>query len=296
MKSYWGIEHGEVAKTFVPGQGYVKATDIVRVAGKSGLRKIVRTQRSEKITQKLAEQKYAREAKEAHSETVAHIKEMRAQGKVKPSSVKGVEFIEPNAGHSMQMKAQGLGAYAMRIGSRKHGQKVMIVPKNSPRNIVEHELAHLTPNRSGHRMYQLTENGKKTMREEARADMASGSYRSYHGTRGAKKNPNTGYVHAAADDKARAIYNHNEVAQQPFGALFRDESKEKFGAEQMQNYREVQDKIYNARVRSGKRVFRGNQYVDDLKRRRAIAAGVVGAPVAAGGGYGFHRYKKRGQR
>lgn len=291
MKSYWGVEHGEISKTFIPGHGYVKASEIVARTGKEGLRHAVTHQ---KVDRKITQWATERENRQAHAnvkELRNHVKDVQANGKILPSKHKGVTWIQPSATRSMEMKQQGLEAYAIKVGGRKSGDKIMVVPKGSSESTVNHELAHLKPKRSGYRFQQVLSTGSSTMREEARADMATGLHRSYYGTRGAKKQPDSGYVGAARSEKDRKGYENFENMQNRFN-FAHDEKLDKFKAEPVNEYRRIQNKIYEARVRSGKPVFRGNQYVDDSKRRRAIVYGGGAGTAVAASAYGLRKYQK----
>jgi hypothetical protein len=282
-----------IAKTFIPGRGYISAARLVEVGGKGALREAVQTQKKEKRYVKYQEEKHFKGYKDAHEQHKKAIAEIARDGKEVKSPVKGVRFLEPGGALAEEMKRGGMEGFAIKAGSRRGGDRVMVAPRGSTKNTIDHEVAHLAPKRSGYRFYTVVQNGKTTMREEARADMATRHRGSYYDTRTSGKKAQSGYVSAAKSPERQRAMADWERSQEPYNGLFQRESQRKFSEEPVAAYREVQDKIYNSRVRSGKPVFHGNKYVDDHKRRRAYAATIVGAPVMASGGYGYHKFKKR---
>jgi hypothetical protein len=306
MISFWGVEHGVVSKTFIPGKGYISASKLP----KNEYRMINRNRKA--ATRRVAneEKKHFDQYRSDDKDLKNMLSDLATRGRQQDSPVKGVVYQEPDFFSGLQMKQQNMDAFAVKRGSRRHGPKVMVVPKNARPETMQHELGHLTPNRSGYRLWTITRDGNKIMREEARADMHTQRRGSYYKT---DTHPDSGYVQAARDPFARGIHEANErrinAAQgRPFSGKFSEES--------MDNYRQVQDRIQGARERGNRmpfqgdsRNFRGNQYVDDKKQRRTsnarrtwneinprykrIAAATGIGAGAGGGGYGAYRYNKR---
>ena len=108
----------------------------------------------------------------------------------------------------------------------------------------------------------------------------------------------SGYIQMARDEDVRSFANMQDKMQR--GDIL---GQGKYSKESMDEFRGVQDKIYQARrargsdtfVIGGDKKFRGNQYVDDKKRRK-VRAGLValgGGTAVGGGGYSAYRWNKK---
>lgn len=286
---------GKVSKTFIPGKGYVSATKLVEVGGKRALRRAVHGQKAEQYVVRRQEARHFQEyraADKAHKDLVADIGQ---KGKELPSPMKGTAFLQPNWAKEAEMKSVNIEAFAIKRGGRKNGQAVMVVPKNATKDTVNHEMAHLTPKRSGYRLHQVLSDPKKLMREEGRAEMATRSKGGYYKTDA----PGTsGYIQMARNEDVRSFANMQDKMRR--GNVL---GEGKYSKESLDEFRGVQDKIYQARrargrdtfVIGGDKKFRGNQYVDDKKRRK-VRAGLValgGGTAVGGGGYSAYRWNKK---
>lgn len=270
-----------VKKSYVPGKGFVKASEL----GRQGLREAARLRETERYfpnsetisfrgKQRAKDQAY----REWHKDMTDIVDDAK-KGKVTMQGPKNSVMYAPGKGDSAM--PPGAGAYAVRTGGRRGG-RVMVVPKDATNHTINHEIAHLTPKRSSFRMYEILQDPAKTMREEARADML-GSAKGYYKSKGS---PESGYIEAARnEDLSRRIQaSHYRVQDFRSGDMYSDES--------MNGFRGVQDKM----AASGYK-FRGNQYVDEKGQRRRQqleAAGIIGLVSGAGGGaYAFKRHQKK---
>jgi len=293
--SAWNVDHGIVSKTFIPGKGYVSATKLVQESGKPALRTAVRNQRAAKSRVAAEEKAHFQEYRSQHDLNTKLLDQLERKGKARPSPKAGVAFAEPDFMTGMTMKAQNMEAFAMHTGGRR-GRRVMVVPPGSSQHTVNHEIAHLTPKRSGYRLFQILGDGKRLMSEEARAEMASGSKLSYY-RNATPAQAGSGYTQAAVSPEAQRILRSHEEQKALWNKV---PDKKMFTDESMDAFRRTQDKIHAARKRpaayTAPREFHGNQYVDEKKQRKTRRNIMIfggGAGAAGAGGYGFHRYKKR---
>lgn len=285
------VRQTKVSKTFIPGKGYVSATKLP----KGQLRMVVRNQRAAKARVRDEEARHFQAYRKTDKEQKDLLAEIGQKGKELPSPMKGTAFLQPNWAKEAQMKSVNIEAFAVKRGGRRSGQAVMVVPKGATKDTVNHEMAHLTPKRSGYRLHQVLSDPKKLMREEGRAEMATRSKGAYYKTDA----PGTsGYIQMARDEDVRSFANMQDKMRR--GNIF---SEGKYSKESMDEFRGVQDKIYQARrargrdtfVIGGDKKFRGNQYVDDKKRRK-VRAGLValgGGTAVGGGGYSAYRWNKK---
>lgn len=285
------VDLGKVSKTFIPGKGYVSATKLP----KSQLRMTVRTQRAAKARVRDEEARHFQAYRKTDQSQKELLAEIGQKGKELPSPMKGTAFLQPNWAKEAQMKSVNIEAFAVKRGGRRSGQAVMVVPKGATKDTVNHEMAHLTPKRSGYRLHQVLNDSKKLMREEGRAEMATRSKGGYYKTDA----PGTsGYIQMARDDDIRSAANFQDKMMR--GDIL---GEGKYNKEALEAFRGVQDKIYRARSAKGapfnsgggSEKFRGNQYVDDKKRRK-VRAGLValgGGTAAGGGGYSAYRWNKK---
>lgn len=287
--------YGVISKTFIPGKGYVSATKLVETGGKGALRRAVKGQKAEQYMVRRQEARHFqgyRAADKAHKDLVDQIGQ---KGKELPSPMKGTAFLQPNWAKEAEMKSANIEAFAIKRGGRRNGQAVMVVPKGATKDTVNHEMAHLTPKRSGYRLHQVLNDPKKLMREEGRAEMATRSKGGYYKTDA----PGTsGYIQMARNEDIRSAANFQDKSNR--GDVF---GQGKYTKETLEEFKGVQDKIFEARrargrdtfVIGGDKKFRGNQYVDDKKRRK-VRAGLValgGGTAAGGGGYSAYRWNKK---
>lgn len=167
-----------------------------------------------------------------------------------------------------------------RLGSAKRGRSVVQAEANSPKTlktVLTHERAHASPKRSEYRLHgQILGSPAKTMREEARADMANKAGHYKHVKR---KIATTGraqgsvyQVSAATGDPShiRRAYPHMSMGQ---------------AKKATKDYRKVQDKIAGGR---------GEKPPELLSRRqKQVAAGVTTVTgLTAAGGLAHHYYRK----
>lgn len=198
--------------------------------------------------------------------------------------------------------ADGTHAYALKQGGRK-GKGYLFVNELSNDSDIAHEMAHLTPKRSAYRMnHQTMQDGRKYMREEARADMEGSSYHRDPDAAG------SGYKDMANDDKYRRKMSRGRAAESIAREVLTNKQglrngikqgwkKRPYSKESMDDFRNIQDKIATAKGNphapkgapeqsSKSHKFYGNQYVK-------WGAGMTGAAAFGGGGAAFYAHKKQ---
>jgi hypothetical protein len=303
-----------IAKSFVPGRGFVSASKL----GVPGLRKVVKPgQYKARPDAKL------KAVKAVHTEAKNSFNMVRSFGKpagyvdgVKTTSVGGLSRDTHLAGLAWKDGGpRSRRQFAYDAGLKGHEKATVFA----------HENAHTAPNkRSNWRLAQVIADPKKHMREEARADMAAGSFyrkkdyaaRKGHAalvglTEGSRVSPdlhsalkrlgNDGYASAAASGPYRRIMERNN------GSLFAPQN--------MQAYRETQNRIHSARTTGAasqglvgrstpKKVPNmpgarhtttpgAGQVPRGTNRRRNIGVGVgAGTAATVGAGTAVHQAKK----
>jgi hypothetical protein len=272
---------GDVEKSFIPGKGWVKAVE----AGKPALRQAQWDRPMYKVHAKTEARAEARKYQEHDNAVRAHIKEMKA-GSKKTETRGKAERVTPGFAHDIGMKSSGIKAYAVHAGGRK-GQRMIVAPKGTSKPTMKHEMAHITPKRSGYRLYKILDDPKKAMREEARADMMSGHTGDYHKAKGLlSRQTGSGYT-ASARSEARRTVIENQQRATGKAPMF---SKEGVGA-----YRETQDKIAGARGYTPKGApAKGTKAAENTKNRylkQQVAIG--GGTVATGATYGTYKLHQR---
>lgn len=205
-----------VEKSFVPGKGWVKATKVSRAdrAKIPGAHKQMKG-----VTPDLER---AREAMKVASDF--------ARSKAGPAGDGGSSkklfkpkylpnrIIDETVGSNTE-------AFALKTGGRRGKGHVYARP-NASETTLAHERAHITPKRSGFRMYQNGSKPRTRMREEARADYLSGvDYK--------KKPEGSGYAQGASSEAGRKYHQ----AQQQIGG------RKQFNRPSMTAYRDVQDRM-----------------------------------------------------
>lgn len=268
---------GLVTKSFIPGKGWVKATDV----GAQGLREAARKRPKHFKDAKTKAKSESAEYREHDDAVREHIADMKKGGRVKPlKSARRAEHAEATWMEGQSMKAtQGVKAYAVHAGGRK-GERMIVAPKGTDRTTFNHELAHVRPKRSGYRLYKIIKDPKKLMKEEARADMSSGHVGDYHGYKPKlSRRTKSGYTGMARSENQRAM---QERASQ-----VRGDPRKMYTKESVNNYRKVQDKIAGARgydPKTGvppKGSNTKNMYrKENAARRAAAGVAVVGTGAA----------------
>lgn len=241
MISYWGIDHGSaVSKAYIPGRGWVPAVQ----AGKEALRG---AQGGHKAARGVSWDDKVFQAQQSSARRL-----ISDLGTPKTSKAGGVSM---NQYRSDEMPA-GMNAFAFMTGKN---ERHMVRGKGmnaGPKWLKTHEQAHLTPkNRTSYRLGQITSSPRKTMREEARADMAAGKYyRKGQGFTG------SGYAAAARNpSKAQTAYTSQNNQRSAVLAHLKQESPKDyksykaqpnragmFGKRPLADYRNVQDRIAGA--------------------------------------------------
>jgi len=305
-----------VAKSFIPGQGYVKATE----AGAEALRRGAKLRSS-----------HGYEATRMGKKGKQRIRFNTATGEVDPNNAvtyrrylssmrDAINIHEGQPTRTIQTKRGKITliqanpgkidrnalAYAVTLGGRR-GERYIVAPADTDAQTLAHEIAHLTPKRSSYRTFQNHLNGKRGS-EEARADMTGASYFRIQPGAG-EASAHSGYA-AAASDPGYQMLSHLVGS----GLSPREAG----------DYRMVQDKIAIARgarikTEDDKRLgpgqhfyspawgykapepkpdfgtpgdaFHGNQYVDWRRRKRRNRAIRYAAGGTVGAGVGVAAYR-----
>ena len=159
MISAFGIDHGEFTKSYIPGKGYVAATDLGR-AGKKALRQHVEysTRYRGNAGSKFQEAARYRKAKGRKLwEGFRTDFQQKVNVSAKPNQLLR---DEPN-----------LAGYARANG--RGGGTIKVNPAHTPEEralTVKHEMAHITPKRNIWRLHQRTNDPIRMGGEEGRAD------------------------------------------------------------------------------------------------------------------------------
>lgn len=159
MISSWGVDHGVITKSYIPGKGWVSAAN----AGKKTLRTAQKGGNRYKNMRGVTERdKATRQSMQSLNEAMDTI----------PSK----KTINLGRGRKVEQKESaamppGMEAFAYMSGKRR----IIATKPGADPKFVKHELAHVTPKkRKAHRLAQINQNPKKAMREEARADFMGG--------------------------------------------------------------------------------------------------------------------------
>jgi hypothetical protein len=274
----------KVKKSYVPGKGFIPASAIP----KAELRALAHGGR--KAGQRIVRAKAKADNdtfKSTHADLKKLAQELQTKGRTSRTPSGALHHSVSNL--DINTYSPGTQAFAFKTGGRRAPGYLVTAPGASG-HIMAHEAAHLMPKRSAYRTHhQLVEDGAKSMREEARADMASGDKSGYYANREAKRTK-SGYVEAANSEYARSTqYRHS------------DEHRAKmFTPESMDAFRSTQDRIHANRGPNYK--FKGNQYVDEAGNKKArnhqllvngaTAAGVAGL-YGAGATIAYRRHKAK---
>lgn len=289
-----------VAKSFVPGQGWVSASKVP----KGQLRRLAGGERA--MHARVAAGKARASQQEFRDASAATRHFVSTYGLSTPS--KGKQLMPTRLSRSMLAEniRPGIAAAAMKTGGRRSRGEIYAHPGTTEQEIA-HERAHLTPKRSGYRLYQINKDPVKGAREEARADFVAGfRYRTSPGS--------SGYAEAAADEAKRkkqhyrgggketsvfsprnmAHYRRTQDLMERNVRKVETTMSEQQAARLAQRYdtrgplpkglsREQKMKAYEARY-----VHSGGRKAEKWKRRASGAElgrniGLAGATVAAGG-------------
>lgn len=273
---------GAIRKSFVPGKGWVKATEVPKTALKRAAGPGRQGRAQWKQNSKDADFAAKQEYKEHERSVRGLLDTMRNGGKTTTVTRGGktVEHIQPSGFTSMQLKASGLKAFATHTGGRK-GHRTIVEPKRADKTTRRHETAHITPKRSGYRLHQILKDPKKAMREEARADMASRHVGDYYKKKGTFSRQSTsGYTSSARRNSSRLVI-QSRVAGSGKGHLFEKGP--------VSEYRKTQDKIAAARgyTKTGKPAkgtYHAKHWKNQKAKKQAAVVG-VGAPTLGYAGY-----------
>lgn len=201
-----------------------------------------------------------------------------------------------NASDMARVAGPQAEAFAVNMGGRSKADRWVFQKPGADQNIVNHEAAHTSPDRSSWRMHQITSDPKKAMREEARADYSAGTYyRKTPEQLKAEGRFESGY-HAAAHGNEKFRRNIKRGTAQQIVA--RKLSGREGGGNMWKNsavheYRKVQDKIASSQniPAARGRHFYGNQWMtrEGAKRHaKQVGLGTAGA----GAFYGIHHHKE----
>ena len=293
MISVWGVNHGEViAKTRLPNGSWVKASSLT----KTELRAANKGRKAGELKRKTDDDAKFREYANSQRDMKKMLDDIRDGKTPDWTNKQGMVFTTPNKQAEREMQQANMSAFATSFGGRK-GKKVMVVPKGSEPETVDHEIAHLTPKRSSYRLHQVISDPKRIPREEARAEMSANHRGGYW--RNKDTEPSSGYGAAARSPFKRQMYRAVEEMQGLSGGF----DKKIFTQEGMKLYRSTQDQIHRANPNRlppmgtkgySNPKFRGNQHVDEKGQKKGNARRnltLLGGGTAAGG-YGVYRYNK----
>lgn len=188
--------------------------------------------------------------------------------------------------------------------------RVMVTKPGADKRFVQHEAAHLSPKkRTPHRMYNISQNPGKAMREEARADSAGGM-----GWREAKRKGNVGmykdtfrgegYSGYAASGASRFQASQQRQAGGMVDAatnaarkqegmdpkLYSDSRRRMFNQKSLGGYRQVQDNIDAGK---GIKYKRTAAQQNRRERIKDVAYPAAGAGIIGGGLYAVDRHDKK---
>lgn len=169
MISAFGVDHGEVSKSLVPGKGFVSASTL----GAKKLREVTKPGQyaSRGLSRKQKDAQYALKANnDLFGGRESEIFSM-------PKGKKGKLHISD----APDLAGTGLGAVAFKTGGKDGQRRILMGPdaeflgRKDLKRLKEHEIAHVTPGkRTSWRMASIASDPKKIMREEGRADMVAG--------------------------------------------------------------------------------------------------------------------------
>lgn len=269
---------GLVYKSYVPGKGWVKATEV----GAKVLREAKHTRPKEARMRKLE----AKRASEHHREVSRVRRDLISNSTAVPAPGRALHHHPTGEGAEM-MRQSNFEAFALRQGGRSSGTSHVFYPKGAPQGTINHELGHARPRRSSYRMQTIIEDPVKLMREEGRAEMSSGVKGAYYRNR---SNPlekhQTAYTQISRSELLRR-------QQEALGSPYASKA-------QVKAFRETQDKIANARRAKGRAAhdITGQRaqpsWVQTHVRDKPVRAAAVGGGVSvlgAGGVYGQRRFR-----
>jgi hypothetical protein len=197
-------------------------------------------------------------------------------------------------------------AYAVKTGNRPGQGFLVVSDEGAPATTIAHEMAHLGPRRSAYRLHhQIAPDGRKILKEEARADMAGDTY---YRDDAAQADHGSGYTQAARKGKYRRMrtglrnrasnMSRQALYGKPAGEAIKEGWKTRpWSKGSMDDFRNVQDKIGAAQGHphapggGKKHKFYGNQYVERDQIVPALIA--LGGTAGAGGGYAAYRHHQK---
>lgn len=294
MYSYWGIDHGAVSKSYIPGKGWVSAAK----AGKNTLNAAAK---AGKKSNRYTGMRGVAQSDEFLRHSMSDLKAMERGVRTKRVHDLG-RGRKVNIRESRDMPP-GMEAFAYMRGKNRN---IVVKPGADPK-FVKHEFSHVTPkNRKSHRMAQINRDPKKAMREEARADMAGGMNwrkapgpvksqvdavrgKQYSGYAASAGSPLQGDMQRRAGRNADAMTKIQarleKVDEKRISMLPKREKM--FTQPSLSEYRKVQDKISTAQ---GKKPLLGEKVTTGLRAARDY--GTVPAALGAGG-YAAHRHTEK---
>lgn len=294
MKSIWGVDHRVVAKSYIPGKGWVPAVQ----AGKRALRGAKGAHKAARgVTPKDAAFRSA-------------MKEMTPQVKYQLGGRDTGKRMNLGRGNQAErwesdVMPGGMEAFAYMKGKRR----IMVTKPGADPRFVRHEAAHLSPKkRTAHRLSRMQQDPARAMREEARADMAGGM--PFRGapktTSEARRNMRegkqySGYAAAArgrgqarAQRKQGLVVDTNSRVSRKMGLIDenspRSNRRGMFTQSSLGEYRTVQDKIDAGR---GIRHKDTAAKINFRNRAKDVAYPAAGVAAVGGGTYAYNRNKKR---
>lgn len=256
-----------VTKSYIPGKGWVKATE----AGSKALRNAQGAHGNARGM--TAEHVKVKDQMKAGRDFLEELKGDRLSAT--HSKTKRGNKVTTHTINQSDMDSTGLGAFTLYRGGRR-GERHVVTAPNTPKFVEAHETAHTTPKRSNYRMSQITSDPAKVAREEARADWVAGQ--KYHKMAGPVRAGLKGEEQSAYASSAGHGSFRRNFAQRNKAGLHQG----LYSRRNMRNYRTTQNKLDDAAgMRKDRLAWQARKTVP------AVAA------AGAGGTYAVKENKKR---
>lgn len=286
--SAWGVEHGTpVSKSLVGyGAGGAKFKRAVDVGAK-GLREA-----RERLTREDIDTKWHERSREPSGQGRRKPKGVGVYARREdPEATKTLATLDMQRGflghltgkdmsarpaEKLQFMGTQMGNYSnahpAKWGSKKGGRVTIVAdPKMRGSKVVDHELLHAQG--SSWRAAQIGSDPAKMLREEARADTLSGTYRKLYLGR---MRSHTEVNRKAANSRLLNQGGERLSRKDGFAGLIGESMKTK--ADEAKNFKRVQDNIVGGNPKKYERPDRA------VRRNTAIRNTVYGVPTAAGVG------------
>ena len=159
-----------IIKSYVPGKGFIKATQL----GSKGLRNAA-------AARKMPVRSFRQQNAHVINNIAGNKKlaDKLTAAAAKPTIVKGkrggITRLTTTSSAFTNAQAHGAEGIAFHTGGRR-GQRMYVAVSNSKPALAAHEMQHLAPKRSSWRYNQVLADPKKHMAEEARADVLAGNH------------------------------------------------------------------------------------------------------------------------